>query len=576
MAYSIHKSDVLVIGSGGAGLRTAIEAHDRGANVLVLGKCKRGDAHTVLATGGINAALATMDPRDSWLVHSADTLREGRFIADVRDVETLCKNAPRAIQELVDYGVRFHRERDGRLTQRFFGAHTYRRTCFVGDRTGKAIEEALVRQVQKRRIPFLGEVYITNLLMNGRAVNGAFGFDMNTGELLAFHAKAVVLATGGYSRLYNRSSSRILENTGDGVALAYAVGAQLADMEMLQFHPTGMIWPRSTEGVLVTEAVRGEGGVLLNANNERFMQKYHPRGELGPRDVVARAIYSEIAEGRGTKHNGVWLDITNRQLSYITERLPKIYEQFKRVGVDISRERMEVAPTAHYSMGGVRVHRETQMTNIKGLFAVGEVTSGVHGANRLGGNSLLETIVFGRLCGEHVARYVKELELASLDETNITKYEKELQNLLDSKGKYKPQKLRAELQELMWDNAGIIRNSKQLHAGMEKMNALKVKFRKVKIPGTSMAENANLVSALDLRGLFVPAEALLRSAIARTESRGAHYRLDYPREKNTLYNIVCYKSGEDMKLGRHRATKPRGNLARAIVQNERAEHKMLE
>lgn len=579
LTYRTYKNDVLIIGSGASGLRAAIEAHDRGADVLVLGKCKRGDAHTVMATGGINAALGTMDPEDSWLVHAADTLKEGRFVADPHEVETLCRFAPLAIKDLINYGVRFHREKDGRLTQRFFGAHTYRRTCFVGDQTGKAIERALVKEVLRRKIPFLGEVYVTHLLTSGRTANGAFGLDVNTREYVAFHAKAVVLATGGHSRLYRRSSSRVFENTGDGVTLAYNAGAILEDMEFVQFHPTGMVWPPEMEGTLVTEAVRGEGGVLVNAKGERFMKNYHPRWELGPRDVVSRAIYNEIIHGRGTKHGGVWLDITQRSRRYIKERLPKMYRQFKRTGIDISRERMEVAPTAHYSMGGIRVDRKTnQATSVKGLFAIGEVTSGVHGANRLGGNSLLECIVFGRLGGSHVAHYARHHGFVELNERQIEKHAQELQRIQQSRGSYSPQQLRAELQAMMWEYVGIVRDAKKLKTAMWRLQELKERFSRVSVGDKNAERDVTFVTALDVRSLLVPAEAVIRSALARRESRGAHYRSDYPRESTKgLYSVMCYRGPRGMLLGKRRVPKPTGPLAKMLAREPRVvEHKLLE
>ena len=568
-----YKNDILIIGSGAAGLRCAIEAHEKGADVLVLGKCKRGDAHTVLATGGINAALGTMDPKDSWLVHAADTLKEGRFIADSREVETLCKEAPRAINDLIEYGVRFHEE-DGRLTQRFFGAHTYRRTCFVGDRTGKAMEEALVKRVTKMKIPFLEGVYITSLMKRGGRVCGAFGFDTRTGEHVLFKSKAVVLATGGYSRLYRRSSSRIFENTGDGVTLAYNAGAALADMEMVQFHPTGMVWPSSAEGVLVTEAVRGEGGVLTNAKGERFMKAYDARAELGPRDIVARAIYSEIQAGRGTKHNGVWLDVSHLPKQYIKERLPKIYEQFNSVGVDVSKERMEVAPTAHYTMGGVRVSRTTQETSVPGLFAVGEVTSGVHGANRLGGNSLLETIVFGRICGSHVAAFVEKRDTQPPDDRQLKRCAADLEKIRAMKGQYVPQALRAELQSMMWENAGIVRDGKKMSHSLGQLNVLATKSKKMHV-----ATGEEFIVALDFLNLLTPAEAVLRSALVRRESRGAHYRSDYPQEgKKWTVNLTCQKGSGSMIVRQRRVPKPAGVLAHMLKKEigRKVEHRLLE
>ena len=548
--------DVLIIGSGAAGLRCAIELRKLGIDVVVVGKCRRGDAHTVLATGGINAALKTIDKKDSWLIHAADTLSEGRFLADYRMVSLLCRNAPHAIKDLMGYGVRFARDKDGKLIQRFFGAHTYRRTCFVGDETGKAILRALVKEVRKRKIPFMGEVYILTLLTADGYVNGALGFDIKKKALVAFNSKAVVLATGGHSRLYRRSSSRIYENTGDGIALAYDAGAELQDMEMLQFHPTGMVWPKNMEGTLVTEAVRGEGGVLMNSKKERFMKSYHPRMELGPRDVVARAIYNEIANGHGTRHGGVWLDITHKPKNYILKRLPKIYSQFKSIGIDISRERMEVAPTAHYSMGGIRVNGISR-TAVPGLFAIGEVTGGLHGANRLGGNSLAETIVFGRLSGKEIADYCKRNKIKNIQAFHSVYYT----GLFHRKGGTEPAQLRRELQSLMWNSVGLIRDKKDLAGALNKLSRLKKAFEKVNING----DIDNFIVALDVRNLFVAAEAVIRSALLRKESRGAHYRKDYPKEnKKWLVNIICKKSNKGMKMYTAKVPATQGRLKKAL------------
>src|SRR5215216_6944373 len=437
---SSRSCDVLIIGSGSAGLRAAIEAHDAGAHVLIISKSRKGDPHTVLARGGINAALGTMDPEDNWMIHAADTLREGEFLADYERVELLCKNAPAAVNELANWGARFHREKDGRLTQRFFGAHTYRRTVFYEDWTGQEIIRVLMEQVNQRKIKIIDNVYITKLLLksdsgddgvNGErpspllsssattqeeqvakeqeAVKGAFGVDIEKKEFVIFECNSLILAAGGYTRVYSVSSSRTFENYGEGIALAYEAGVDLVDMEMVQFHPTGMVWPEKAVGLLATEAIRGEGGNLLNSKGERFMKNYDPeRMELGPRDVVARAVYNEIISGRGTEHGGVWLDVTHLRKEVIQDRLPTMYKQFQELdGIDISKEKMEVGPTAHYSMGGVVVDLKCR-TKIKGLFAVGEVVSQIHGANRLGGNSLLDTIVFGKIAGEEAARLAKQ------------------------------------------------------------------------------------------------------------------------------------------------------------------------
>jgi len=568
----LHKCEVLVIGSGAAGLRAATELHDKGLDVTVVGKCKRGDAHTVMATGGINAALGTMDPEDNWAIHAADTLKEGRFLANYRVVEALCKKAPSAIKELESYGVPFAKS-NGKLIQRFFGAHTYRRTCFVGDETGKAILKALVNQAKKRKFPFLEDIYITSLLLKNGSVNGALGFDIKSSEIIVFSARCIVLATGGHSRLYKRSSSRQFENTGDGVALAYKIGAELQDMEMMQFHPTGMVWPKEAEGILVTEAVRGEGGFLLNSKNERFMLRYDKeRMELGPRDEVARAIYNEIAAGRGTKHNGVWLDITHSPKSYIKKRLPKMYRQFQHyLGLDISKERMEVAPTAHYSMSGVRTNLDGS-TNIAGLFAVGEVTGGVHGANRLGGNSLLETIVFGKIVGNAAANYAKKHALRPLDYNEIRKAKLKL-NMFLGKKKGNPHKIKNELQAMMWQHVGIVRNESDLKTSLRELEKTRKMIKKTR---TGNKINNDFIAAWDVYNLLIAAEAVIRSALLRKESKGAHYRSDYPKENNKwLVNIICKRKGNKMQLYRKKVAKPKGRVAFVLKKNLKPKVRVL-
>src|SRR6185312_9045933 len=445
-----YPCDVLIIGGGSAGLRAAIEAHDAGAHVLIISKSKKGDPHTTLARGGINAALGTMDPDDTWIIHAADTLREGEFLADYERVEVLCKSAPDAINELVNWGARFHTEKDGRLTQRFFGAHTYRRTVFYEDWTGEEIIRVLMEQVSQRKIEIIDDVYVLKLLKSvddvkgegsataaaegiGGEVRGALGIDLKKKEIIVFECKSLILAAGGYTRVYSVSSSRVFENYGEGVALAYEAGVDLVDMEMVQFHPTGMVWPEKAVGTLATEAIRGEGGILLNSKGERFMKNYYPeRMELGPRDIVARANYNEIISGRGTEHGGVWLDVTHLSKEKILDRLPTMYEQFKKIdGIDISKEKMEVGPTAHYSMGGVAVDVNCR-TKIRGLFAVGEVISQIHGANRLGGNSLLDTVVFGKIAGGEAARFVQQ---AGKGNTKKTEARSQLKSNVDDQTK---------------------------------------------------------------------------------------------------------------------------------------------
>src|SRR6476660_398141 len=475
-----YPCDVLIIGGGSAGLRAAIEAHDAGAHVLIISKSKKGDPHTTLARGGINAALGTMDPDDTWIIHAADTLREGEFLADYERVEVLCKSAPDAINELVNWGARFHREKDGRLTQRFFGAHTYRRTVFYEDWTGEEIIRVLMEQVSQRKIEIIDDVYVLKLLKSvddvkgegsataaakgiGGEVRGALGIDLKKKEIVVFECKSLILAAGGYTRVYSVSSSRVFENYGEGVALAYEAGVDLVDMEMVQFHPTGMVWPEKAVGTLATEAIRGEGGILLNSKGERFMKNYYPeRMELGPRDIVARANYNEIISGRGTEHGGVWLDVTHLPKEKILDRLPTMYEQFKNIaGIDISKEKMEVGPTAHYSMGGVVVDIKCR-TKLRGLLAVGEAISQIHGANRLGGNSLLDTVVFGKIAGGQAARLAKEQgEREKTGPYTLTRrkvnnsQEKEFDDgmfIVKEKNKFNN-----EIKELMKQNEGIIR-----------------------------------------------------------------------------------------------------------------------
>ncbi|MEM6529049.1 MAG: FAD-binding protein, partial [Chloroflexota bacterium] len=396
--HRTYVSNILVIGSGAAGMRAAIAGHEAGKDTVIVGKRTRRDAHTVLAAGGINAALGTVDPEDSWQQHFVDTLKEGYFLSDPRTVELMAREAPTAIEELVAYGVDFAKTPDGEIDQRYFGAHKYRRTAYVGDSTGRAVLYGLADRVEELDIPIHENQYVSRLLVKDGVCFGAMSFNLLSGERTVYLADAVVLAAGGHTRLWRRSSSRALENTGDGMYLALAAGGEIADMELVQFHPTGMVAPESMLGTLVTEAVRGEGGRLYNADGERYMGRYDAeRMELSTRDRVALANYTEIQEGRGGPNGGVFLDISHRSLDYIMEKLPRMYQQFMDAqNIDISKEPMEVAPTAHYTMGGVVVEPDTHATSIAGLYAAGETTSGLHGANRLGGNSLAETVVFGR------------------------------------------------------------------------------------------------------------------------------------------------------------------------------------
>ncbi len=516
------RTDVLVVGTGGAGLRAAIAIHDHGQQVLLVGKRPKADAHTVLAAGGINAALGTLDPEDNWAIHAADTLREGRMLGDPRAVELLCRESPGTIEELQRYGVPFATEPDGRLSQRYFGAHRYRRTCFVGDYTGQEIIAALVREVDRRDVPVLERVYITHLLENQGQINGALGFELDTGREVVVHAAATILATGGHIHIYRRSSSRRRENTGDGMALAFAVGATLADMELVQFHPSGMVSPVELEGTLVTEAVRGEGGYLLNQQGERFMTRYDDeRMELSTRDRVALASYTEIVAGRGSEHGGVWLDISHVPDATIRERLPRMVEQFASVGVDITREPMEVAPTAHYSMGGIQVEPMTHATGVPGLFAAGEVTAGVHGANRLGGNSLAEIIVFGRIAGENAAAWAMTHPTPPLDEAALGRKQADNRTLTELDGATQ-RRLIDQLQTAMWRGAGVVRDAAGLAIALNELARIGTDATRVR------GSLPDVAAAHDLRSMLLTAEATLHAALLRTESRGAHQRSDYP------------------------------------------------
>ncbi|HYX56726.1 MAG TPA: FAD-binding protein [Nitrososphaeraceae archaeon] len=585
--------DVLIIGSGSAGLRAAIEAHDAGSHVLIISKSKKGDPHTVLARGGINAALGTMDLEDNWMIHAADTLREGEFLADYERVELLCKNAPDAVNELVNWGARFHREKDGRLTQRFFGAHTYRRTVFYEDRTGEEIIRVLMDEVSQRKIEIVDSVYVIKLLKSddvigeepgGEEVKGALGIDIEKKEIVIFECKSLILAAGGYTRVYSVSSSRIFENYGEGVSLAYEAGVDLVDMEMVQFHPTGMVWPEKALGTLATEAIRGEGGILLNSKGERFMKNYYPeRMELGPRDIVARANYNEIAAGRGTEHGGVWLDITHLQKEKILDRLPTMYEQFKNIaGIDISKEKMEVGPTAHYSMGGVVVDMKCR-TNIRGLFAVGEVISQIHGANRLGGNSLLDTVVFGKIVGSEAARLAQEVgrEINKIREPSELRLNVNNQKEFDDDGIFivkEPIKFRNEIQKLMKQNAGIIREETKLQNGLKRILELKNEFysndnilKEFKIDDDN---SENIFLTWEVKSSLVVCEAIIRSALMRQESRGAHYRSDFPEidDEKWNVNIYCRKVAREMVLFKQRVKEIKGPLADLLEAHVKPEH----
>jgi succinate dehydrogenase / fumarate reductase flavoprotein subunit len=520
--------NVLVIGAGAAGLRAAIAAHQAGTEVVIIAKRARRDAHTALAAGGTNAALGTRDPEDSWQQHFADTLREGYFLSDPRVVETMTREAPAAILQLADWGCPFERTSDGSLDQRFFGAHRYRRTCYAGDYTGRAMLYALADRVSQLNIPVVDNQYVSRLLVDGGTCFGAFAFDQDSGARTAFFADAVVLATGGHTRIWRRSSSRRDENNGDGMHLGLKAGCQLSDMELVQFHPTGMVWPEEVAGTLVTEAVRGEGGRLLNSNGERFMERYDAaRMELSTRDRVALANYTEIVSGRGGPNGGVYLDISHKDKEFILHKLPRIYRQFIELQMlDISAQAMEVAPTAHYSMGGIVVDPATHATEIEGLFAAGEVTAGLHGANRLGGNSLSETIVFGRRVGEAAADLSRSRDAQLRSRKVVEEAIDDLDSLMHTGGEIVRPVQRA-LRNLMWERCGVVRSEDGIDRALQDVAGIKAAVRDIDVRPTSEGFG-DLAHVLDLIASVTTAEATLLSARERRETRGAHIRSDYP------------------------------------------------
>ena len=548
--FRTNACNVLIIGSGGAGLRAAIEAHNQGSEVLIIGKRIRNDAHTTLASGGINAVLGSRDPEDNWIQHFVDTYQEGYNIADPKTVEILVKDAPNRIKELDKWGMPFAKTKDGKLDQRYFGAHTYRRTCYAGDYTGRAILNTLIKKVEELKIPIIDLMYVSKLLVDKQGSEkhcfGALAFDIVSGERTVFLADSVVLAAGGHTRIWRRSSSRRDENTGDAIRLALRAGCQLADMEMVQFHPTGMVHPESLAGTLVTEAVRGEGGYLINSKGERYMKNYDPkRLELSTRDRVALANYNEIIEGRGTKNNGVFLDITHIDKDIILEKLPRMYRQFMESQMlDISKSPMEVAPTAHYTMGGVVVDSVKHSTNVKGLYAAGECTSGVHGANRLGGNSLAEILVFGKIAGLQASKFSENLNFQRRNKDVILNANQELDELT-STGEELARPLQRAVRDVMWEFCGVLRSEKGLKKGLSEI--LKIKKASKNIDVRPSAEGfIDLALAIDLLGSIDSAISTILSAIERKESRGAHQRKDFKKtDENLRVNyLVEMKNGE--------------------------------
>jgi succinate dehydrogenase / fumarate reductase, flavoprotein subunit len=548
-SYETREHDVLIIGAGGAGLRAAIEALAKGANVGVVCKSLLGKAHTVMAEGGIAAAMANVDAADGWKPHFRDTMRGGKFLNNWRMAQLHAQEAPDRVRELEQWGALFDRTDSGAILQRAFGGHTYKRLCHVGDRTGLE----MIRTLQDRGVQLGFDVYmectVTRLLTDGGRIAGAFGYWRENGRFIVFKAKSVVIATGGIGKAWPITSNS-WEYSGDGMTLAYEAGAELMDMEFVQFHPTGMVWPPGVQGLLVTEAVRGEGGILRNKLGERFMEKYDPkRLELSTRDVVARSIYTEVKEGRGTEHGGAYLDISHKPAEYVKKKLPSMYHQFKELAdVDITKGPMEVGPTCHYVMGGIRVEAETAQSTLPGLFAAVEAAAGLHGSNRLGGNSLSDLLVFGRRAGMAAADHAKSVSHAGISDAQIAEAEKELLAPFSNPSAESPYAVHRDLQKVMQSLVGIFRTEEDLKKAFAELEDLKARAGKASVEGSRLF-NPGWHLARELKSMLTVSEAVALSALARTESRGAHSRIDFPNydpvwEKK--HNIIV-REGTEMK-----------------------------
>jgi succinate dehydrogenase / fumarate reductase flavoprotein subunit len=548
-----HDVDVLVIGAGGAGLRAAIEASAQGARVGVVCKSLLGKAHTVMAEGGVAAALAHVDPADSWKVHFKDTMLGGKMLNNWRMAQLHAQEAPDRVRELEHWGAVFDRTQDGRILQRNFGGHSSPRLAHVGDRTGLEMIRTLQDHGVHQGLEVFMECTVTKLLRHDNRVVGAFAYWRETGRFVTFRAKAVVLATGGIGKAY-KITSNSWEYTGDGHALAMDAGAELIDMEFFQFHPTGMVWPPGVMGLLVTEAVRGEGGLLTNAAGERFMERYDPkRMELSTRDMVARAIYTEVKEGRGSPHGGAFLDISHKPAEVVKKKLPSMYHQFMEfANIDITKGPMEVGPTGHYVMGGVRVDADTGAATVPGLFAAGESSGGMHGANRLGGNSLSDLLVFGRRAGAGAAAYAAKAPAhGPLDPAQVAAAEREMLAPFERSAGPDPYSIHRKLQESMQSLVGIYRNEEDLRKGLDAVRLLKAEAMTVRVEG-SRVFNPGWHLAQDLKNMLLISEAVARCALQRKESRGAHARLDYPNldpELGTV-NSVAVLDGEDVSVSK--------------------------
>ncbi len=598
-----HEHDVIVIGAGGAGLRAAIEASAEGASVALICKSLLGKAHTVMAEGGMAASLANVDDRDNWQVHFADTMRGGQYVNNWRMAELHAREAPARVRELEAWGAVFDRTKDGRILQRNFGGHRYPRLAHVGDRTGLEMIRTLQDHGIHQGIDVYMEHTVIHLLKHGDRVCGAVGYDRELGRFRVFRAKAVVLATGGIGRAYQVTSNS-WEYTGDGHALAYEAGAELTDMEYVQFHPTGMVWPPSVAGILVTEGVRGEGGVLKNREGRRFMFDDIPDlykhqtadnpdegwryvtgdksarrpPELLTRDHVARCIVREVKQGRGSPHGGVFLDIAwikeriSNSEEHIKKKLPSMYHQFKELaGIDITKEPMEVGPTVHYVMGGISVDGDSQMSTVPGLFAAGECAAGLHGANRLGGNSLSDLIVFGKRAGEYAARFAKEHAAASFDDAEVEAVTKDALKPFGRKGE-SPYDVARDLKETMQSLVGIVREQGELEQAVEKLGELKARAATVAVEG-NREYNPGWHTALDLRNLMIVSEGIARSAEARKESRGGHFREDFPGKDEKfgkVRHVLTRRPDGSMNLEERKLPPIPPQLQKIIEENQKS------
>ena len=568
--YETHEHDVLIIGAGGAGLRAALGALAQGAKVGVVCKSLLGKAHTVMAEGGIAAAMANVDSADDSRTHFRDTMRGGKFLNNWRMAQIHAQEAPERVRELEQWGALFDRTQDGQILQRAFGGHTFRRLCHVGDRTGLE----MIRTLQDRGVQLGIDVYmectISRLLKDGDRIAGAFGYWREQGRFVVFRAKSIVMATGGIGKAW-KITSNSWEYTGDGMALAYDAGAELMDMEFVQFHPTGMVWPPGVQGILVTEAVRGEGGVLRNKLGQRFMEKYDPKKmELSTRDVVARAIYTEVREGRGTEHGGAYLDISQKPADYVKKKLPSMYHQFKELAdVDITKGPMEVGPTCHYMMGGIRVDAETAASSVAGLFAAGEAAAGLHGANRLGGNSLSDLLVFGRRAGLAAAEHANKIPTPSIDSGQIDEAAREMLAPFENKEGESPYTIHRDLQETMQNLVGIFRNKEDLIRALEELEKLKERAERLSVEGSRLF-NPGWHLAQDLKAMLLVSEAVTRSALAREESRGAHSRIDHPGLDAAwgAKNNVIVREGSTMMLRQSAVPDLPGDLKQLVAEEK--------